>query len=603
MSGREILEYLERANLFIVPLDNERRWYRYHRLFADLLRQRLHQTQPDLEPMLHGRAGAWYEQNGPMAAAIDHALSAGDLEWAADLIEQEAEATLMRGEIATLLRWVDVLPAELVRLRPSLCAYHAWALLMSGRPWETVRSRLEDVDREADLIPGKAAPLHALIAILQGQTPRAAELARQALEQLPEDDLFLRSLAIWNLALSSADDDIVAGIQALEEAAKMSQEAGNVMVATMMLCNLAELTLKQGHLSKTRAIYRRALDLAVDGQGRRLPIAGDALIGLGDLAREWNDLEMATRYLTEGIELAGQLGQARALEGYIYLAHVRQAQGDVDSAREAIQKARRLAIEFDATELDDMMVGYHQAQLWITQGDLKAARCWTEERGLDDNLESSQLQQAGDLIQSRMRQYEYLVLARLLIAEKRPTEALALLDGVLPTMERRGRIGRVIEIQVLRSLAFQALGDVAQAMDALERALSLAEPGGYVRMFVDAGEPVGELLRQAAARGIAVEYANRLLAAVGGETKDEGQKTDADSSPVPRPSSSLVEPLSEREIEVLRLLTTSLSSTEIAEELVISVNTVRSHVKSIYAKLDVHSRYKALARAKELNLL
>ena len=202
-----------------------------------------------------------------------------------------------------------------------------------------------------------------------------------------------------------------------------------------------------------------------------------------------------------------------------------------------------------------------------------------------------------------MRQYEYLVLARLLIAEKRPTEALALLDGVLPMMERRGRIGRVIEIQVLRSLAFQALGDVAQAMDALERALSLAEPGGYVRMFVDAGEPVGELLRQAAARGIAVEYANRLLAALQGETKDEGRKTDADSSPVPRPSSSLVEPLSEREIEVLRLLTTSLSSTEIAEELVISVNTVRSHVKSIYAKLDVHSRYKALARAKELNLL
>jgi LuxR family maltose regulon positive regulatory protein len=537
-----------------------------------------------------------------MAEAIEHALSAGDLEWAADLIEQEAEATSMRGEIATLLRWVDMLPNELMRVRPSLCTYHAWALLMGGRPWDMVRSRLEDIDREAERIPGKAAPLRALIALFQGQISRAAELARQALEQLPEDDLFLRSVAIWNLALFSADDDIVAGAQALEEAARTSQEAGNVMIAAMMLCNLAELTMKQGHLRKAQATYQQALDLAVDGQGRRLPIAGDALIGLGELAREWNDLDMATRYLTEGIDLTGQLGQARALEGYIYLAHVRQAQGDVNGAREAIQEARRLAIEFDATELDDIMVEFHQAQLWIMQGNLESARRWTEERRLDGDIDPAQLRQIDAFVQDRILKYEHLMLARLLIAEECPTEALVLLDKVLPTMKQRGRIGRMIEIHVLKALAFQALGDVTQAMGALERALSLGEPEGYVRIFVDEGEPMSRLLRQAVARGIAVEYANRLLAALG-ETKDERRKTDADSSPVPRPVPSLIEPLSEREIEVLRLLTTSLSSTEIAEELVISVNTVRSHVKSIYAKLDVHSRYEALARAKELNLL
>jgi LuxR family maltose regulon positive regulatory protein len=212
------------------------------------------------------------------------------------------------------------------------------------------------------------------------------------------------------------------------------------------------------------------------------------------------------------------------------------------------------------------------------------------------------LRQIDAFVQDRILKYEHLMLARLLIAEECPTEALVLLDKVLPTMKQRGRIGRMIEIHVLKALAFQALGDVTQAMGALERALSLGEPEGYVRIFVDEGEPMSRLLRQAAARGIAVEYANRLLAALG-ETKDERRKTDADSSPAPRPVPSLIEPLSEREIEVLRLLTTSLSSTEIAEELVISVNTVRSHVKSIYAKLDVHSRYEALARAKELNLL
>jgi LuxR family maltose regulon positive regulatory protein len=260
-------------------------------------------------------------------------------------------------------------------------------------------------------------------------------------------------------------------------------------------------------------------------------------------------------------------------------------------------------MEFDATDFDDFMVEFHQGMLWITQGNLKAARRWAEKRGLDSDIDPARLRLADPFVRDRMRKYEQLVLARLLIAEARPAEAVALLDGVLPTMEQRRRIGRVIEIHVLKALAFQALGDPTHAMDALERALSLAEPEGYVRSFVDEGEPMGRLLRQAVARGIAVEYANRLLAALLDETKDERQKTDADSSPVPRPSSSLVEALSEREIEVLRLLTTSLSSTEIAEELVISVNTVRSHVKSIYAKLDAHSRYEALARAKELNLL
>jgi LuxR family maltose regulon positive regulatory protein len=605
-SSRETLEYLERANLFVVPLDNERKWYRYHRLFADLLRQRLHQTQADLVPTLHGRAGAWYEQNGPMTAAIDHALSAGDLEWAADLIEQEAEATLMHGEIVTLLRWVDMLPAELARLHPSLCTYHAWALLMGGRPWEAVRSRLEDIDREAERIPGKAAPLRAWIAMLQGRISRAAELARQALERLPDDDLFLRDVAIWSLALFSADDDIVAGTQALEEVARTSRETGNVMIEAMALCNLAELYMKQGRLRQARATYQQALDLSVDNHGLRLPIAGEALIGLGELAREWNDLDMATRYLTEGIELSGRLGQARALEGYIYLAHVRQAQGDVDGAREAIEKARRLAIEFDATDLDDIMVGFHQAQLWITQGNLKAARRWTEERGLDGGIGPARLRLADTFVQDRMRKYEQLVLARLLIAEERPAEALALLDEVLPTVNRRGRIGRVIEIHVLKALAFQALGDEIQAMGALERALSLAQPQGYVRLFVDAGPEMGLLLRRALSRGIAPEYVRELLAVFDRESLGfQVSCFEPVSAPVvqPGPETQLIEPLSEREIEVLRLLTTGLSSTEIAEELVISANTVRFHTKNIYGKLGVHRRSDAVDRARGLGLL
>ncbi|OQY18768.1 MAG: hypothetical protein B6I34_10295 [Anaerolineaceae bacterium 4572_32.1] len=597
---------MERANLFIVPLDSERRWYRYHQLFADLLRQRLLQAQPDQVSTLHRRASEWHEQNGFTGAAIEHALSAKDLERAARLIEQAAEAALMRSEIATLLRWVDALPDELVRARPTLCLFHAWALLLGGRPIGMVESRLQSVDGDADL-SGKAAPLRAFVAIFQGQLPRAAELSREALEQLAEDDLFLRSIATWLLAISDmVGGDIVGGGQALDEVARMSQEAGNVMIAVMTMCNLAELHMAQGQLGQARDVYQQALELATDKQGRRLSIAGMALMGLGELWRERNDLEAAERYLIEGIEQIGQWGEIGALDGYISLAYVRQARGDVNGVRDAIQRAQQLAVKFDVTEMDDVLVAAHQAHLWAMQGDLDLALRWIEERELTVDAALVELEErvSGGILSSSSRQrrtVEYLALARLLIAHDRPDKALAVLELLVRVSERYGLNGRVLKFQIFKAIACQAQGDLTQALAALERALSLAEPEGYVRVFVDEGEPMAALLRQAAARGIAVEYVAKLLAVL--EMKGERRMTKLPpSSSVVRPS-SLVEPLSERELEVLRLLTTHLSSTEMAEELYISVNTVRHHIKSIYSKLNVHRRADAVGRAKELELL
>ncbi|UCC62847.1 MAG: AAA family ATPase [Anaerolineae bacterium] len=343
--GQEVLEYLERANLFVVPLDDRREWYRYHRLFADLLRKRLHQMQPDRVPILHRRASGWYECNRLMAPAIDHALSADDFARAADLIERVAEATLMRSEVTTLLRWVESLPDELVRARPALCVYHAYALLLGGRSLDKVEARLRDAGEDSEPVSGQAAVLRALVAIFQGQLPRAVELSQQALERLPEGDAFLRSMAAWILSLFClANGDFRAGSRALDEVVRTSQEMGNVMVAVAAMCNLAKLRSRRGRLYEAKAIYERALALATDRQGQPLPIASEPLLGLGELCREWNDLEAATRYLVEGIELTKRWSEAAALDAYLPLALVRQAQGDADGARDAIAMAWHLAL-------------------------------------------------------------------------------------------------------------------------------------------------------------------------------------------------------------------------------------------------------------------
>jgi LuxR family maltose regulon positive regulatory protein len=606
--SQAVLEYLERANLFVVPLDDRREWYRYHRLFAGLLRQRLHQAQPDLVPILHGRASAWCEQNGLMAEAIDHALSAGDFELATHLVEQAAETAMMHSEVATFLSWTDRLPDELVRTRPSLCLFHAWALLLSGRPMDAVEARLQDAVKAdtAASVSGEVTVFRALFAAYQGNTRQSAELSQRALELLPEDSSFFRSLVAGYLGLNYLYvGDVAAATQAFSEAIRIAQQVGNLTIAVLARCHLAELAMLQGQLHEARAGYEQALELATDAGGRQQPIGGLALIGIGRLLREWNNLEAATRYLLEGIELIRKWGEVGAISGYAGLARVKQAQGDTEGVREAIQTAQQLAAKFDAMDVDDLSVAMQRTRLWVMQGDVEAALRWIEGRGLDKELNLGELEsKASSASLSLLETLEYSTLAWVRIAQGQPDEALVVLRSLLRAAETAGWTGLVIEILTLQALAHQRQGDAAQALTPLEHALSLAEPEGYVRIFLDKGEAMGELLQQAAARGIAMDYVAELLAALGSETKDERRMTELPpSSSVIRPSSSLVEPLSERELEVLRLLTTHLSSTEMAEELVLSVNTVRSHIKNIYGKLNVHRRMDAIQRARELGLL
>lgn len=597
-TSQAMLDYLERVNLFVVPLDDQRTWYRYHQLFMDLLRQRLQQTEPALLPALHLRASQWYEQHGLLPEAIEHALAAEAWPPAAALIEQVAETTLMHSEVATLWRWLTALPAAVVQEHPALNLYYIWEALLNGQPRSVIETQLAaalppgDQARTAaeDLNWYRAAPLRAFIALFQGNLQEAIDLSQAALDHLPESNILWRNLAAWSLSLASLDNsENDPMLQALEQIAQVSQRGGNVMVAVMTLCNLAELHLKWGQLHRAETIYRRALMLGTREQGDYYPIAGEALLGLGLLACEWNDLEGAARYLDEGLALAQQRGAIGALDGYITLARVKQAQGDAAGAVAALEQAQALAVKFDVIETDDLLVALAQAELAIRQGRLEAAQRWAEARGLTGNAQQIAAEEPTDYINAHFRKYEQLVLARLWLAQGRADDVLLLLAATEPRMRARKRSQKIIEIEILRALAYQMQGNLETALMALGRALALAEPEGYCRLFLDEGTPLRDLLERMQDEGGRMKaYIYRLLAAFGTTLAPEP------AFPTPQPSA---EALSDREVEVLRLLVAGLNSTEIAQRLFIAPSTARSHIKSIYSKLGVHRRVELLERA------
>jgi LuxR family maltose regulon positive regulatory protein len=604
VSNQEILEYLDRTNLFVVPLDEERRWYRYHHLFADLLSQRLQQVQPESVPELHDRAGRWYEQQGLMAEAIGHALSAENFPRALELIERVAESAVMRSELATLQGWLEALPDELIRTRPILCVYHTWGLLLSGSPMDVAEARLQDaVDADPDgSIAGEVLAVRALMATYQRKMRQSAELSRRALDLLPEDRLFFRSFIAGYLGYSALySGDLAAARQAFEETVRLSQRAGNLLNTVLALCHLGDVAMIECHLQEGKAFYEQALALAVDSEGGREPIAGLALIGLGQLLTLQHNLEEAARRLREGIELIKRWGEAGAIGGYLGLARIRLAQRDLEAAHEAIQAAERLAIEFDAMREDDEYVANERAQLWLAEGDVEAVSRWLEESGLDGEVSLYLREEDGSEPVPYNRLLRYMLVARVRMAEDRPDEALRVLRPLRQMVEGAGWTLYTVRLLILESLALHSQDNIPEAMKPLARVLALCEPEGIVSLFVEEGAPMAELLRHAASRGISPEYASSLLARLEAEL---GRTTPTPDLPEPpRQIQPLIEPLTERELDVLRLLASPLSTAEIADRLYISVSTVRSHTKNIYAKLHVHRRWDAAERARELKLI
>jgi LuxR family transcriptional regulator, maltose regulon positive regulatory protein len=602
-----ILDYLERANSFIVPLDHQRDWYRYHRLFSDILRKRLMAAFPQAGPLLHLRASRWFEQHGYAAEAVEHRLAARDFDGAADLIETLAEPTMKGSETALFLSWVEGLPYSHVQARPILYVYQALSMLFLNHGLEAVEAHLEmakAASPEGGLVSETAA-LQSLLEVLKGNFSESIRLSQLALGSLKDDRLLLKSLAADNLGICYVlTGDLPAASQAFEDAVSIAQSSQNKMMAAAALSNLAGLQVVQGHLRSAWAHYQKILEITSDRSGRRLPVAGKALFGLGELAREMNDLPAANRYLSESIELLSRFVEIGGVISYLSLARVRQAQGDRDSAQELLHKAQQMAQGSRSIQMDDRLVETAQARIWIQQGEIGQVLTWVKKHRLDENPLAELQAKAGspgyDLIEP-----EYLTLTRLYLAQDQPDKALEILQTLLTIDESKGRGRRMIEVLSLQAVALQALGDVEQGLMVLQRALVSAKPEGYVRTFIDEGKPMARLLGLCLQRGIELDYAGQLLAALL-EPKAGGQEESARKAHRkrgPQPGAGLIEPLSDRELEVLNLIAQGLSNAEIASRLVISLSTVKGHTANIFSKLAVNSRTQAAARGRELDLL
>ncbi|MCG3207616.1 MAG: HTH-type transcriptional regulator MalT [Anaerolineae bacterium] len=600
-----ILEYLEHANLFLVPLDNERRWYRYHHLFAEVLRNRLRQTRPDSILKLHRRASRWFEAERLVDEAVSHALAGRDFEEAAHLIESVVGDMLRRGFSVSPIRWLDEMPAEIIRARPRLCLARAWTFHMgpalnleSAEAWAQLAlqaasdSGLQDPD-----LTGEVAALQAMIAATRGQVARSRELAIQAQRNLPHHNPWHSTIAFCLGTAHLVSGDMAAAAHTLSEALRLSQADGLHYIQLAAASFLADIAMVQGQLDRAIDMYRQVLDWA----GHGVPQKGAVMArgGQAHILYERNELDAALAQLHLGAEQIDQVGGAwSALAIYRVLARVQQARGNWAEALATLDRAYQVGQSVKVNMVATVAAAL-RADLQLAQGNLKAASDWAANSGL--NSDDAEADHPG------LREVEYFSLARVLNAQGRRTEALSLLDRLMGSAESEGRYGSLITVLLLQALILHTQGNLPQALAFLERALNLAEPEGYIRTFVDEGPPMAALLHEAYSRVIMPAYTGRLLAAFDFRLPilDFGLDTTQKPKIQNRKSEiqNLVEPLSKRELEILALMAQGLTNPEIARQIFISAQTVKVHTRNIYGKLGVNSRRQAVAKARALGLL
>jgi LuxR family transcriptional regulator, maltose regulon positive regulatory protein len=612
--GQAMLELVERASLFLVPLDQVRGWWRFHQLFADLLRVRLHKERPDRVPLLHRNAAVWLEAHGLADEAVRHALAAGDPGWAARLVERHADAVLLRSEGATLARWLAALPDELIGSRPRLLLARTRLALHSGR-LEGVEDLLDAAERALERapevveepyepsiartmsllanVPATIALDRAYLAALCGEPDPAVRFASQALSEAGEREWMLASNARGYLGIAEwLRGQLTEAERLLSSTIEQWRAAGERYLAVRGSHHLGQVQRAQGRLDAALETYQQGLEVAAPSGRPTLPAAGIAHVGMAEVAYQRGELDTALRHVSEGIALARQLSYTQPLAtGLATLAWIRQANGEPAEAVRAIEEAERVAPEPGVTGLLNPVPSL-RARLLLAQGDAAAAARWAWRRGLGPEDEPSY-----------PREPEYLVLVRVLLAQDLPDRALRLLDRLGDAAAAQRRPGSLIEIQALQALALAAAGDEAAAVAMLAEALTAAHLQGYVRVFADEGPPmatlVGRLVAQRAeppaAGGVPLDYLARLLRAFdAGHARQGGAATVA---------AGMVESLTEREVEVLGLLAAGRSNQRIADELVVTLDTVKKHVSHLLDKLGAANRTEAVARARELGLI
>jgi len=596
--GEQILNTLEKANLFVIPLDDERCWYRYHHLFADLLEQRLRTQQADLLPELHRRASQWFAQNGFKNEAVDHALAAQDYPQAAQLIEEIAEIDWDRARESRLLRWLKKLPNEKINTNPVLCIFYARELFKSGylddaeKRLQAAEQMLESTsisDLKKAGLRGRIAVIRAYISTRTDNLSRAITFSRQALKLLPQKDLNWRSVAATMLGFGYGSDKLVEAQQAFCEAMEISKAAGNVYYHIFAGSCLASVMAKRGQFKEARDFSRQLLGLAIENGIEQTGIAGSLYANLGMILCEWNDFDEGIRLLNLGIELSEQ-GRDPVILASCQLGLLRASMYRMDfaGAFKLMENINERAGNFALPPWITNAISALNVFFLLGSGNLNAALQWAQDRELsiDDKPDGS-------------REVEYLALAHILIAQNKLDEADLLLQRLIANAKTGDRVYMMIEMRLCRMLIFTLKADKIAALAELKKALALAEPGGLIMMFVSKGKPVADLLEEivavkkrdhdAAQAGFSLSYAKKIWSAFKAAT--------------PPKIEGLLDPISERELEVLHLIAAGLSNREIAEKLFISLNTVKTHTKNINSKLNVNSRTQAIARAKELGLL
>jgi LuxR family maltose regulon positive regulatory protein len=609
LNCQPILEYLERANLFLVPLDNERQWYRYHHLFADLLRARLDQIYPGLAPQLHARAAAWYEQNGSVLEAIQHASMVPDDEMVERLIKQNYLEMMNRGELSWVRFWMGNLSKELIYQRPWLCLYEAMNRSWFGQLEEAnlllneaeKRIRAEGSASGAQSMLGYHAYVKSRVTAMQGDTRRAIEFCLAARENVPADSLDLQ--IDFNITLGYEYflyGDFITANKILNETIRSYYTAGAINNPVAAYCLLARMQAYQGRLHEADDLLQKAAQLIHEASGQYLGAAGLVQVETAALLCEWNDVEAALVRVKKGLDFLPLWGKVDDFcLAYTTLARIQIAMGNRTEAASEIEKAAQLVRTCGVFSEARSAVETAQVKSWLVQGDWSSVGRWVAT--LEKRFGSHDPFRYED-------ELTHITQARVFIAQNKSDEAIRLFARLEESARSGGRQGRLIEIMNLKALALQAVGEPAQAGIALTKSLALAEPGGYVRVFLDEGQPVQLLLAQwlehAGANPLR-EYALNLLTHFDAEPHGQTvQKKDPSTGvPSPSPGQALVEPLSPRELEVLHLIALGKTNPEIARQLVISPGTVKAHTASIYRKLDVANRTEAVAHARQLGLL
>lgn len=621
--SQAILEQLYHANLFLVPLDDEGQWYRYHQLFAEVLQHRLRQSDATLLPTLHRRASAWYAQNALFSDAIRHALLANDFTRTAALIEQIWQATWNQGAVTTLLNWVHTLPQETLMAHPALWVSYAWALAFTGQI-EAAEACLHQVEtmlqvtetaREStpatvsvanDTLRGRAAALRAMLAARRGEPAAAIALAQYSLTLIPQAALLLRGNAYFALGLAYQQSGALPEArQAYQVAVELGLAADDIFLTIAARYHAARTSMAQSDLHTAATSYQSVIGLATQ-PSRQLPVIGLAYVGYAEILYQWNELAGAAQQVEIGLALSPP-SDLTYIDGPLHrfsiLARIRQALGDREGTLAALQLAQETAHQTGIV-LDGERAAALAALMHLRLGQPEIAADWAQ-------LYAQRL--TTDASFTYLHEFETLVFVRVLLAQGRADEVLTIFSHMRPISEVTQRRGSMLEMNMLEALALGAKGQLDAAMQLLTRTLMLAEAEGYIRLFVDEGEPMHRLLVALQATMVPaqsldthiVAYIDKLVAAFATPPASHAAVEDiipykANPSTKAQP---LVEPLSHRELEVLHLIAAGLSNAAIATQLVVSVGTIKTHLKHIYGKLAVQSRTQAVAQARILDLL